>query len=619
MLRKSCFSQFFFFTLFIALAMPCVANTEVQTDFDLGTLTVEAPSWAHAEEITGRADGEMFFEIQPHTGKTTLSESLDGQMGINLRTNGGAGHIAAISSAGLSGNKILVIKDGLAVNDPFTGSPDIGDFSSLQFERAEFWKGNRATLWGSNSIGGTLRLTSRFPDDGKVRFWTDGHGGSGQAIETRFYPGEARIGVRLSQFKTPGFSAASSETNSERDAFELDNIYAALEKEFPQNLQLQMSAESSSSMTDLDGFDFVTGLPADNLYFRQKKLSNQFNLGLTRHLHNGSLRMAHVFNHSSMTGIDEGNPFNEYGLETSRQKQLISRSHKSKNSSLLAEISRTETRAENHGLFVNRETDHAMFLATQHQLARDFSANLTARHDNPQNHCGVTTGNLSLCRTTGATELLAAWGQAFRMPSLNERYYPAYGDPELTSEHSSSFGLTVSRRFSKIGKLTAGATRYLVRDLIGTTATLDPAYTWGIKAANLNRAQLVSHSLSISECKFAHCSFTGEFSLMDKFRLKNSGKEVPGIARRQANASLERQIDRTNWKLQCQWWGKTWEDAENTRNAGADHELSLFISKSFNKCSAELGFLNITNRQNSRVVGYTRPGKRLTLAFTASF
>ena len=624
MLRKFFVTHFFCITVSLALALALAAGSAAQTrpqsDFDLGTLTVEAPSWNHPEDITGQPDGETFFEILPSTGQTTLSEALDGQMGINLRISGGAGHIAAISSGGLSGNKILVIKDGLPINDPFSGSPDIGDLSTFQLDKAELWEGNRATLWGSSSIGGTLRLTSRFPDYGRLRLWSDGFGGNGRAIETRIHPGNSRVGIRLSQFKTPGFSAATADNgNFERDAFEFNNGYVAMESNLRHKLQLQVSAEANKNMTNLDGFDFVSGLPADSLDFRQKKLNSQFNMGLTSRLNNGELRLTHVFNHSALTGIDEDNPFNEYGLETSRQKQALSRSYQADHSSYLGEISRTETRAENHGLFVNRETDLAVFLAMQQQFQDETSAHLTARYDDPQNHKGVITGNLSVDRDCHGFELSAAWGQAFRMPALNERYYPAYGDPALGSEHSTSFGLAAARRLANIGKIAISAMKYQVRDLIGTTATADPAYTWGIKAANLNRAALVSHQLSISACKLAGFDLAGEFSLMDKARLKETGKQVPGIAQRQASFSLTRDICWLKCSLHGKWWGSTWEDAENTKEAPPGHDLSLYLCKSFKECSVEVGMLNLTNTSRQRVSGYTRPGRRLTLALEASF
>ncbi|MDD3146146.1 MAG: TonB-dependent receptor plug domain-containing protein, partial [Candidatus Riflebacteria bacterium] len=206
MLKKLFSAPIFFLLCSVSVLADVPEYAVSRSDFDLGTVTVEALPWNHPESITGRPDGETYFEILPATGHSTLSESLDGQMGISLRSSGGAGTVCSISSGGLSGNKILVVKDGLPVNDPFTGTPDIGDYPTLQFEQAEFWAGNRATMWGSSSIGGVLRLTSRFPDDGRLRLWTDGHGGRGHAVETRIYPGKTKLGVRVSQFTTPGFS-----------------------------------------------------------------------------------------------------------------------------------------------------------------------------------------------------------------------------------------------------------------------------------------------------------------------------------------------------------------------------------------------------------------------------
>lgn len=623
MLRKVFVFPFF---LFSCLSLTCFADQAKSADgsasqtFDLGTVEVSAPAWNYPEEITGSPAGETWFESLPATGRTTLVESLDGQMGLHLRSSGGSGAVAAISAGGLSGNKILVVRDGMPVNDPFTGTPDIGDFSTLQFEKAEFWEGNRATLWGSNSIGGTLRLTSRFPDHGRLRLWTDGHGGHGEAVETRLETGSAKIGLRVGQFATPGISAAERATgNGERDSFNSDSGYLAFEAELCEKLQLQLSGAYNESLTDLDGFDFVTALPVDNLFFRQRKISSQINAGLTRAENDGELKFTHVAAHNGFSGIDESNPFNEYGFATARQRQALSRSFAGQRGSWLFELARTETHAVNTGILSLRETDGAGIIAYDGGFGDRGSINAVFRHDDPQNHAAVNTGNLEFGWRFAAFDISTAWGRAFRMPALNERYYPAYGDPQLGAEFSTSTAVNLSRLIKGFGKVAVGVTRFRVTDLIGTTSTTDPAYTWGIKAANLDRAEIMSHQLVFSDCKLAGCDLYGNFSWLDKARLENTGKQAPGIADRQASVMLGRKYGNAKYSLQARWWGETWENAENTKSAPASHDISMFVRQTFKECSLEVGLLNLTDTERQRVLGYTRPGRRLTLAFEAYF
>ncbi|PKL48180.1 MAG: hypothetical protein CVV42_10380 [Candidatus Riflebacteria bacterium HGW-Riflebacteria-2] len=591
-----------------------------QMQYDLGTIEVTAPAWNHPDTITGKPAEELFFEVLPATGKTTLSEALDGQLGLHLRSSGGPGTVAGMSSGGLSGNKVLVVKDGLPVNDPFTGTPDIGDFSTLQFETAEFWQGNRATLWGSSSIGGTLRLTSRFPDSGRIRVWTDGHGGQGHAVETSITPGKAKIGVRLSRFNTPGISAAAQENgNTERDAFALDNAYLAMEASMGPAWQLQMSSEFNRSRTDLDGFDFVSGLPVDSLTFRQKKIGSQFNTGLIKTFADGEMRLTHAFGHTAFTGIDESDPFNEYGLEASQQRQAVSRSLVRNRQNWMIEVSRTEVRAENAGLFSVRETDAAGLLACESKIGAATSLNAVFRHDKAQSQSSVETGNLALQHKIGGLDVGAAWGKSFRMPALNERFYPAYGDSELGPEFSSSVALSVAGNAGRVGHLAVSATQYYVSDLIGTTATTDPVYTWGMKAANLDRARITSHQISLSELELAGCNIAADFVMLDRARLESTRTQIPGIASRQATAVVERKTGSTTWTCRGQWWGPVWENAENTRCAPDSHDISLFLRHNFKECSFEAGLLNLTDAEQQRVFGYTRPGRRLTLALEAFF
>lgn len=620
MLKKLFLTPFLLFSFSLQSAASEIASVTMKPVCDLGTVTVEAPAWNYPESITGSPDGEVFFETLPVTGRSTLTEALDGQMGISLRSSGGAGSIAALSAGGLSGNKILVVKDGMPVNDPFSGSPDIGDYSTMEYDSAELWEGNRATLWGSSSIGGTLRLTSRFPDYGRLRLWTDGHGGQGTSIETRLHPGRAKLGVRVGQFKTPGFSAAAQENgNCERDAFAMENAFLAMETDLNRGLELQISSGFNESLTDLDGFDFVSGLPIDNLDFRQKKIGSQFNCGLVKALADGELRFVHGFVHSNLTGIDESNPFNEYGLESSRQRQAVSRSFTSDRVDWLVEISRSETRAKNAGIFSLRETDSAGVVGCESKLWRDTIVNAVVRHDDPQNHQAVSTGNLSVQQRLDRIDFTAAWGRAFRMPALNERYYPAYGDPDLGAEYSTSVGLSAGGRIEGLGRLEVALTQYRVCDLIGTTATTDPAYAWGIKAANLDRAKIISHRILLSDCRLAGWELDGNFTMMDKARLENTGRHAPGIASRQAAIMIGRKIGQMKYSCQGRWWGHVWEDAENTRAAQASHDLALFITRSFRECSLEMGLLNLTGADDQRVLGYTRSGRRLTLALEALF
>ncbi|HMM61058.1 MAG TPA: hypothetical protein PKC25_13105, partial [Candidatus Rifleibacterium sp.] len=91
MLRKVFVFPFFLFSCFSSL---CFADQAKLPDsgagrvFDLGMVEVSAPAWNYPEEITGRPDGETWFESLPATGRTTLIESLDGQMGLHLRSSG---------------------------------------------------------------------------------------------------------------------------------------------------------------------------------------------------------------------------------------------------------------------------------------------------------------------------------------------------------------------------------------------------------------------------------------------------------------------------------------------------------------------------------------------------
>jgi vitamin B12 transporter len=616
MLKKALFSCIFF-SLFLVLSARADDSARV---FVLDDLIVTSSPLLYPVEITGTPDRSKKTDVGAGHNFTTVSEFLESFGEITVRIPGGPGHIASPNLGGLSGNKVLVIKDGLPLNDPFTGSPDIGDLPLINYEAVEIWQDNRATLWGSNSIGGVIRLRSRFPEPGKLKWWNDGVGGNGFAAECALDFSRSRAGIRIGHFFTPGWSAASSQRgNTERDSFELDDYAFAFRSELGSDFEMDLLAGYKESLTELDGFDFVSGLAADSLTFRQKKIESNFNLGLSKIVKGGEWRFNHAFVHRNYTGIDEANSFNEYGLEVSQQRQSISRTINADRYDLLAEVSRMETRAMNHGFFTIRDIEHSAVTALDYRFEPDLQTNLVYRYDKIDGGNAVSSGNINVSKKIERFEIAMGWGRAFRRPSLNERFYPAYGDPELSAEFSTSNRIKISYSFANDARLACSFSRFKISDLIGTTSTTDPAFSWGIKAANLNSAELVTHEFSLEELKFASCKLNGSFSLLDRSRLLDSGLQPPGVPSRRAMLNLEKKLHEFTLLLSGKWWGTAWENAENTKASEAGADLSVTLSHARKNVITSLSLLNLLNEEKERLLGYTRPGRRAVLSVELKF
>ncbi|MGM0599392.1 MAG: TonB-dependent receptor, partial [Candidatus Rifleibacteriota bacterium] len=202
MLRhKSTFSFFLFFVSLNFFFLPLL-NAGPKNVFVLPELNVEYPAWEKNLELKGFPDQNADLSKPEFSNLITVSEVLDSLPGTSVVIPGGPGAVVSPKLGGIVGNKVLVIKDGIPINDPFTGSPDIGSFDSNSFEKVEVYKGNHASKWGNNGMGGVINLMSSLPKRGKLRFNTDGVGGFGYSFEKGLEIGSGQFGFRKSHFFT---------------------------------------------------------------------------------------------------------------------------------------------------------------------------------------------------------------------------------------------------------------------------------------------------------------------------------------------------------------------------------------------------------------------------------
>ncbi len=617
------FVPFFFLSnqvLFSATKMDSGPEADANRCFQLEQLEIVGKAMLLPEEVTGKPDQKKSINQETSGALTSLSDLLDRFAEVTVRVPGGPGHISSLNLGGLSGNKILVVKDGMPMNDPFTGSADIGDLRLDSFENVEIWQGNRATLWGSNGIGGVVRLTSRFPEPGRLKLSSDGIGGNGYLLETSLE--DYSLGIRFSHYSTPGWSAASCRRgNSEPDSFEVDAFELAFASELEADWQVEARAGFKESMTELDGFDPVSALPVDNLTFRQKKIEADSSFGFWRADANGEWRITQAFLQRSYTGYDESTLWNEYGMGISRHRQAVSRLQNFFDGRMtaLAEISRMETRAENRGNFSVREVDAGFLLALKRQSGKSGLLGCSGRIDRPDGKKSVITGSIDWSKNAAGCDLYLGAGSSFRNPSLNEKFYPNYGDPLLTAEHAQSIQAKISRKIEDFGRLGFSLLKYRIRDLIGTVATSDPAYAWGIKAANLEKSEILSHTISLDELCFAKIHLSGSIGIVDRAKILSSGRNVPGVVSRRASLMLRRQFSDVELSIQSNWWGSAWENAENTSTAEPGHDLSLFVACKLGPARLNLSVVNLLDEEKERLVGYTRPGRRFLISSEIQF
>ena len=119
------------------------------------------------------------------SGATTLGDVLSSVPGLHVSPSGGPGGQASVFVRGMNSSHVLVLRDGMPINDAAdaSGAFNFGIDTLSDIERIEVIRGPMAALYGSGAIGGVINLISRRGEAGKPRLEMDLSGGYPATIQ----------------------------------------------------------------------------------------------------------------------------------------------------------------------------------------------------------------------------------------------------------------------------------------------------------------------------------------------------------------------------------------------------------------------------------------------------
>jgi vitamin B12 transporter len=213
------------------------AAAHAQDDDEIVVTATRAP--ARVETLPAEVD-VIDVGVAQSRGVATLAEALREAPGLDVVPTGGAGQQASVFAGGANSNHILVLFDGLRINDPSTpgSSFDAGQDLLGGLSRIEVVQGPMSAVFGSDAIGGVVNLIPR-------------HGGPG--------PFNARLNVAGGSFDTWSGGASTDGTlGAFRYAMSADGFATDGYDLVPQRMSTHTGERDGSEMTTLTGvFDFA--------------------------------------------------------------------------------------------------------------------------------------------------------------------------------------------------------------------------------------------------------------------------------------------------------------------------------------------------------------------------
>jgi len=510
----------------------------------------------------------------------SLQDALRGVPGISISNNGGAGMATSIFMRGAESDQVLVLIDGVKVGSTTLGTTAFQDLPITLIDRIEVVRGPRASLYGSEAIGGVIQIFTRKGDVTLKPNFSIG-GGSDETVEATagLSAGSEQswFSANVTGFNTQGFNACDSDGSGGCYTIEPD-------KDGHQNL----------GGTLRTGWRFANGAEADFHWLRTNS-ETEFDSSFSNEAENelqalgSSLRFSpmHNWQMNLAAGQSQDNSENFLG------NAFISQYDTTRNSvSWQNDISLGTEHLVTAGFdwqddqidstdnyFVDSRDNKALF--TQYQgTFGDYDVQASLRNDDNEQFGNHATGNLAAGYALSDTlRFMASYGTAFKAPTFNELYYPEFGNPNLSPEKSRSFELGLAGELEK-SHWSVNAFETHIEDLVGFDANFSPV--------NIDKTRILGVE-TILGFSIRQWEINTGLTLLDPENQStgsNHGNELP----RRAEQSLRIDVDRNFHNLpniRCgatlQAENKRYDDLANTAQMGGYATVDIRGEFAFSK------------------------------------
>jgi vitamin B12 transporter len=421
-------------------------------------------------------------EIEENAARD-LADVLREVPGVTVSRTGSPGRATSLFTRGAASTHTLVLWNGVEINNPYFAGYDWGRFSSAGVEQIEVVRGPYSALYGSDAVAGVVNVLTT-PTDSGVRgeLAAGSHGLRNGNVTASYVNGANVVSGTLERRDDHGFAR--------NDDFSQNSGDVMWRWSMPDRFSLGISGRATSY--DLG---IPTNLNADATalvatpFRRQTGNERQIAIPLAQTL--GAFSYDLTLSESRRTD-DFADPDDPYGTVSGSTRSVMRRVRLTTKTvtgvigTVIAGAEVERARVDdltNYGRNLDGSTrrEHSFFVEDrlEHSVgASRLELSAGGRYDDFDTFGQQLSPRLAAAWIAGAIKMRAAFGEAFRAPSIGELYYPFSGNRLLRPERSRSFEIG----FDHGSGLSATLFRSSYRDLI----TFDNA-TYAF--ANVGRAE----------------------------------------------------------------------------------------------------------------------------------
>ncbi|MFZ4712392.1 MAG: TonB-dependent receptor domain-containing protein [Bacteriovoracaceae bacterium] len=387
-------------------------------------------------------------------GQKNILDVLKNEAGLDVAREGLGGQSSVFIRGGESSH-VLVLVDGLEVNDPTspTRSFNFNLLEISEIESIEILKGARSVQYGSDAISGVINIVTkkniaigRHLLRARQELGTFSTSKTNMSYRTRVNE-HFQYGLKGQYFQTSGYSVAKSPGKGDRDRLTRGRVNVDTNMNIGTH-ELSLLGEVQKITQNLDGGpnqdDPNANLTSFNGRLAALYQSSWLNDHLTpkidfsyshyRRNYSDPFDSANPFpggdstTRGGLKKIDysfEFRPYSAFKISTGGEYQTENMSIESPASSQVMK----PTLNHSHGEFVYGQYNFAD--ADLHFGARTDKGNY---YSHQENYRAAINYNV-----TPSLKFLTSYGTGFKAPTLYQVYAPIYGNPEVKSESSRSY------------------------------------------------------------------------------------------------------------------------------------------------------------------------------------
>ncbi len=583
----------------------------------------------------------------------TLVEALRLSPGLAVLQNGGPGGTANVRIRGGSSRQTLVLIDGAIVNSATSGDFNFAHLTTDNIEKIEIVRGAQSTLWGADAMGGVINITTKrgrgplkagaFFEYGSFNTLREGGHVSGSK-------GSVDFSVALSRWDTTGISQINARRGAtERDAYRNWQVSSRIGMTLPSEGRLDfnfrwwngsINVDSSSGPSDVINYRNESERFIFSGTYRQP-LTDWWTHALTLSRSQNSLLddpgtlQRNLVTGMTRTPFGSGNP-NEIRVVANR----IESQHDFRLNqyvTLTAGYQFREQTGENEGGFspfpAKIISSHAGFGQMQFSLFDRVLATAGVRHDRFN-----TFGDATTYRVTGGylvketnTKIRSSYATGFRAPTVNELFWPDFGNPDVKPEQSQSFDVGVDQTlFADRVTISGGYFWNRYRDLIQTiqSAAVCGTGPFGANYCPINVASAKSQGWEgmVNVVLVQEQPWMKRLELKGQYTMTLTRDLMTGTRLRrwpvdQASLSLYYQpVAPLTMILDVRFVGSQFNDRENTQRVDSFEVVNLAVNYDLSdQFQAYVRVDNVFDKEYEEILFFGTPGRSVFGGIRANF